>query len=128
MVNKAINLIFKGEEDNNSTELAEKLIKYVQQRNKFMFGIGFRGFLETSWNQYVANTIRKSENIETEYVMFGQRIKTDSKLINAFCPNFLDMGFTTDPSEVFWVVCVNPLLPLEKRFHTSFSWEDKLSE
>ena len=78
--------------------------------------------------EFVANAIRESATIETEYVMFRQEIKTDSKIIKAFCSNFLDMGFTTDPSEVFWVICINPLLPKEKRFHTRFSWEDDLNE
>lgn len=119
------------DKDNNDCEnpnLAEQLIEYVSHRDKFMLSIGARSILETSWNQFVANAIRESAEIETEYVMFGQRIKTDSKLIKAFCSNFLDMGFTTDPSEVFWVVCVNPVLPEEKKFHTRFSWEDKLNE
>lgn len=129
IVKKASSLILKGKKDEQeSTEMAEQLIEYVSQRDKFMFGIGARGILETSWNQSVANAIRESAEIETEYVMFGQSIKTDSKLIKAFCSNFLDMGFTTDPSEVFWVVCVNPLLPKEKRFHAQFSWEDNLND
>lgn len=128
MVNKSFTSILKGKEDDNSIELAEKLIEYVQQRNKFMFGMASRDVLKTSWNQRVVDAIRKSENIETEYIRFRRRIKTNSKLINAFCPYFLDIGFTTDPSEVFWVACVNPLLPDEKRFHTRFSWEDRLGE
>ena len=53
---------------------------------------------------------------------------TDSNLLKVFCSNFWEMGFSTDPSEVFWVVCVNPLLSEEKKFHTRFSWEDKLDE
>ena len=100
----------------------------MSQRDKFMFGIGARDVLETSWNQVVENAIRESAEIETEYVMFGQRIKTDSKLIKAFCFNFFDMGFLTNPSEVFWVICVNPLLSEEKKFHSKFSWEDNLNE
>lgn len=104
------------------------LTEFASRRNKFLFGIGARDILETKWNQFVANAIRESATIETEYVMFRQEIKTDSKIIKAFCSNFLDMGFTTDPSEVFWVICINPLLPKEKRFHTRFSWEDDLNE
>lgn len=91
-------------------------------------GTGSRGVLETRWNQYVANAIRESANIENENVMFGQRVKTDSKIINAFCSDFLDMGFITNPSEVFWVLCVNPLLSEEKKFRTKFSWEDDIDE
>ena len=121
-------LILNVKNEEKSTEVAAQLIEFVSQRDKFLFGIGARGSLETSWNQFVANAIRKSAVIETEYVMFGQKIKTDSKIIRAFCPNFLDMGFTRNPSEVFWIICVNPLLPEGKRFHTRFSWEDDLNE
>jgi hypothetical protein len=128
IVKTASSSIFKEKEEcEKSTELAEQLIQYVAQRDKFMYGIGSRDILETSWNQYVANAIRESRKIETEYVRFEQKIKTDSKLINAFCPDFLNDGFTSDPSEVFWVVCVNPLLSNEKKFHTRFSWEDDLN-
>lgn len=129
IVKKESNLILKGKTDEHGTaEIAEQLIEYVSQRDKFMLGIGARSILETRWNQYVANAIRASAEIETEYVMFGQRVKTDSKLIKAFCYDFLDRGFTMDPSEVFWVVCINPLLPEEKKFRTRLSWEGDINE
>ena len=129
IVKEASKIVLNVKEDEEkSTELAAQLIEFASRRNKFLFGIGARDILETKWNQFVANAIRESATIETEYVMFRQEIKTDSKIIKAFCSNFLDMGFTTDPSEVFWVICINPLLPKEKRFHTRFSWEDDLNE
>ena len=129
IVKKASKQILKvREKEEKSTEVAAQLIEFVSQRNKFLFGIGARDILETSWNQFVANAIRESAVIETEYAMFGQKIKTDSKIIKAFCSNFLEMGFSSDPSEVFWVICFNPLLPEEKRFHSRFSWEDDLNE
>lgn len=55
------------------------------------------------------------------------KLKTESKLLNTFCRNFESMGFTTDPSEVYWVLCINPMLPEEKKFRTRYSWEDKLN-
>ncbi len=129
IVKKATRVILKGKEgEQKPTELAELLIEYVSKRDEFMMGTGSRGVLETRWNQYVANAIRESANIETENVMFGQRVKTDSKIINAFCSDFLDMGFITNPSEIFWVLCVNPLLSEEKKFQTKFSWEDDIDE
>ena len=129
IVKNASSIILKEKNDDSENSiLAEQLIEYVSQRDKFMLGIGARNILETRWNQLVENAIRKSAKIETEHVMFGQRIKTDSNLLKVFCSNFWEMGFSTDPSEVFWVVCVNPLLSEEKKFHTRFSWEDKLDE
>ena len=110
------------------TDLASKLVEYVQQRDQFMFSIGNRDILETEWQQIVANAIRDNSRCETEYDLFGRSLKTDSKILKAFCPNFIDMGFATDPSEVFWVICVNPYLSDDKKFHTRDSWEDRLNE
>ena len=87
-----------------------------------------RDLIEDKWNDYVVNAIKNTANIETENTMFGTKIKTDSKLIKVFCPSILDDGFRTNPSELFWVICVNPLVPEEKRFNSSFSWEKKLND
>lgn len=119
-------LIFK--KDGELTGVAEKLIEYIQHRDKFMFGIASRDILETGWKQSVANVIRNSGICETEYECYGCHLKTDSKLLKAFCPDFVDSGFTTDPSEVFWVICVNPIINDDKKFHTRYSWEDKLND
>ena len=113
--------------DDKGIKLAEKLIEYVQNRDRFMMGIGQRTLLETRWNQMVANTIRDSEQYETKHTKFGIQVKTESALLEAFCNNLINMGFTNDPSEVFWVLCINPLLSEEKKFHTRYSWEDKLN-
>ena len=123
---KSSDLVFK--KDGELTGLAEKLIEYIQHRNKFMFGIGNRDILETEWKQSVANVIKNSGICETEYEFYGRRLKTNSKLLKAFCPNFMDMGFTKDPSEVFWVICVNPIINDDKKFHTKDSWENKLND
>ncbi len=110
------------------TDLAERIIQYIQNRDKFMLGIGSRNILETEWNICVSNAIRDCRQLDVEYGLYGLRLKTSSKLLQAFCSNFMDMGFMSDPAEVFWVLCVNPLLPKEKQFHTRFSWEDKINE
>ena len=123
---KSSDLVFK--KDGELTGLAEKLIEYIQHRDKFMFGIGNRDILETEWKQSVANVIKNSGICETEYEFYGRRLKTDSKLLKAFCPNFMDMAFTKDPSEVFWVICVNPIINDDKKYHTRYSWEDKLND
>ena len=123
---KSSDLILK--KDGKVTGLAEKLIEYIQHRDKFMFGIASRDILETGWEQSVANAIRNSGICEIEYDHYGHYLKTDSKLLKAFCPNFMDMGFMIDPSEVFWVICVNPIVSDDKKFHTRFEWEEKLND
>lgn len=117
--------IFK--DSSKGIELAGSFIEYIQNRDKFWIGIGHRDFLETEWQQKVAQAIRESEEYQTEYEIYGEQIKTNSKLLKAFCRNLGNMGFTTDPSEVYWVLCINPMLPDEKKYNTKYSWEEKLN-
>lgn len=115
--------------DGKFTGLAEKLIEYIQLRDEFMIGTASRDILETGWEQSIANAIRNSGICETEYKHYRWTLKTDSKLLKAFCPDFMERGFILDPSEVFWVSCVNGLIvDDDKKFHTKYSWEDKLND
>lgn len=123
-VSNGTNAIFVKDGEKNN--LPEKLIEYIQHRNSFMMGIGSRDILETGWQLTVANAIRESGVCETEYGIYGSTLKTESKLLKAFCPNIMDLGFTVDPAEVFWVMCVNPYLPPQKRFKTTNSWDEVL--
>lgn len=118
-------LIFKM--NGELTGLAEKLIKYIQDRSRFMGRIASRDILETEWQQSVTYAIRNSGICEIEHGTYGNELKTSSRLLKAFCPNFIDRGFTKDPSEVFWVICANPLVCDDKKYHTKCSWEDKLN-
>lgn len=129
IVKNASKILFNIEKSEEGAKaLASQMVEYALQRESFMFSIGNRGILKTSWKQSVQNAIEEANIIETEYIKFSPRIKTDSKLIKAFCPNFLSMGFLSDPSEVFWVICVNPLLSENEKFHSKYSWEDDLNE
>ena len=123
---RGANAIF--EKDGEKTDLPEKLIEYIQHRNGFMLGIGCRDFLQNGWKIKVANAIRESNICESEYGIYGATLKTDSKLLKSFCSSFMDLGFTNDPAEVFWVTCVNPFLPEEKRFETSNSWDEVMPD
>ena len=125
-VSRGANAIFT--KDGEWSDLPERLIQYTQNRNRFMLGIGSRDILETGWQLKVANAIRENTTCKTEYSIYGRMLKTDSELLKAFCPNFMDFGFTTDPSEVFWVTCVNPYLSEEKRFKTIDSWDEAMQD
>ncbi len=122
------NVVSILQKDGKFADLAEKLIEYVQCRNKFMLGFSSRDILKTGWQQRVANSIKNSEICEAEFNGFERRLKTQSSLLKAFCPDFLDMGFSKDPAEIIWVLYVNPYLDDEKKFHTRYSWEKKLNE
>ena len=130
IVKESSEIIFQNNNEENSKEFAIQYTKHVKLRNqlRLMCFMNSRDLIEDKWNDYVVNAIKNTANIETENTMFGTKIKTDSKLIKVFCPSILDDGFRTNPSELFWVICVNPLVPEEKRFNSSFSWEKKLND
>lgn len=112
--------------DGKMNDLPEKFVEYIQHRSDFMFNTGSRELLETQWKMEVENALRKSGECEQENSIFGLILKTDSNLLKSFCPRVLDFGFTNDPAEVFWVTCVNPNLPDNKRFKTRNSWDEEM--
>lgn len=124
-VKNCADIIFAQDEEGVS-DLPEKLIELVQRRQLFMQGNASRYMLESGWKQTVASAIKDKCKYEEKLGIYGHTLKTISKLLNSFCPNFIDFGFTYDPSEAFWVMCVNPKLPEEKRFQTSNSWDKEL--
>ncbi|MBR2555285.1 MAG: hypothetical protein IKE94_10525 [Aeriscardovia sp.] len=120
--------IFEKNGDTGTSKFAEKIVGYIQHRDSFIIGVGNRSLVETGWNMYVANAIKNTVQYELEEFEFPfiHILKTDSALLSAFCSDFDEMGFTQDPEEVFWVLCVNPLVPPEKQFHSRSNWESKL--
>lgn len=121
-----LNYIF--ENDEKKKDLPEKLVEYIQHRNRFMYVIDGRELLEGEWKLKVANAIRERSKFDNGYSINGLSLKMNSMILQSFCPDFMDWGFTNDPAEVFWVICVNPYLPKEKRFKTSNSWDKVMTD
>lgn len=90
------------------------LVDYVQNREKFMLRIGNRNILETRWMQRIENAITTTVSVEYTNDLYGQRIKTSSKIINTFCSSYAPLGFIRNPADVFMCICINPLLPKDK--------------
>lgn len=115
--------------DGTSTDLPEKLIHYMQGREQFKNRFGGRSILETDWQLKVVRTINESRIVKSENTMFENRLKTTSKLLKVFCPRFTErLDFDKDAAEVFWVVCVNPFVSDDKKYHTRSLWEDKFND
>lgn len=115
--------------DGTATDLPEKLIHYMQGREQFKNRFGGRSILETDWQLKVVRTINESRIVKSENTMFENRLKTTSKLLKVFCPRFTEqLDFDKDTAEVFWVVCVNPFVSDDKKYHTRSLWEDKFND
>lgn len=107
-------------------DLAGKLVELIQDRDKAMFGLGKGKILDTMWTQSILSAITELDFCE--YNGMEYEIKTDSKLFKIFCDIDLKFGFVKNPSEILWVLCVNPLLLDEKKYKSSDSWEEKLND
>lgn len=126
-VNNLVSLIVTDSKEEN-LKLAEKLVEFAKNRERYIMGIGSRSVLETDWNIKVAEAIKSTKKYEKEYFLYGTRLKTNSKLLNAFCSSFPDFGFPSNTADVLFVTCINPKLPKEKRYHSMSKWETKLDE
>lgn len=115
--------------ENTFSDFPEKLIHYVQIREKCKYSFCDRNILETEWKQKVVRAIHGSGLVKSENTMYEKRLKTTSKLLKAFCPRFVEQFyFDKDTAEVFWVMCVNPFVSDDKKYHTQSSWEAKLND
>lgn len=126
-VNSLVSQII-NDKKGNDIKLAEKLVEYAQNRERYILGIGSRSVLETSWNIRVAEAIKSTKEYETEDYFYGTRLKTDSNLLKAFCGSFPSYGFPSNTADVLFVTCINSKLPKEKRYHSISKWEEKLDD
>lgn len=117
-------------EDSGHISILKRLTELASARKHHMFGIGNRDVLQTSWQQRIERLIRNSDLCKYEYKHFGQKVlKTDSKLLKAFCgSSFSDLGFTADVEGVYFICCVNQYLPEESKYAGDFNWEERLNE
>lgn len=116
--------------DSDHVSVLKRLTEFASARKHLMLGIGNRDTLQTSWKQRVEWAIRNADLCEYEYKCFGQKVlKTDSKLLNAFCgSSFSDLGFTAHVEDVYFICCVNQYLPEESKYTGDFNWEERLNE
>ena len=96
-------------------------------RRNSLLGIGNRDILQTNWEQRVARAIQNNNYYQFEYAHYGTKIiKTDSKLLKAFCNSSFDMMGLENTEEVYLIMCINEYLPDSKKYHSKFRWEEHL--
>lgn len=118
------------EEDPSHVSVLKRLAELASDRKHHMLGIGNRDVLQTSWQQRIERLIRSSDLCKYEYKRFGQTVlKTDSKLLKAFCgSSFSGLGFTAAVEDVYFICCINQYLPEESKYTGDFNWEERLNE
>lgn len=115
-VNNSFKSLDSNNDENQLKELATSLVCYITERRKYELFFDDRKYLRSYWKNEFLSAVKK--NIAT--------IQTESKLVQAYCPGILNGRFNDNTSEIFWVICVNPLLSEEEKYHSSSLWEEEL--
>ncbi len=122
-VNNSVNLVI--ETVHSKDVFISGFVELIQYKSDSVGHIGTKAMLEYNWNCKVEDSIKKTITYSTISSVYGKKLNTESKFLNAFCPSFDDYGFVHDPSELFLVMIVNPIIPHDKQFHSKSSWENK---
>ena len=127
LVNDELERFVRGSTEN--INVIEHLSEMTEMRRKF-YAIGNRDILQTQWEMRIADAMRNSDLLEYEYETYGRRVlKTDSPILSAFGGLNLDLVGISGSEEVYFAVCVNKHLSLDKKHKTSFlDWEEKSCE
>lgn len=115
-VNNSFKSLDSNNDENQLKELATSLVCYITERRKYELFFDDRKYLRSYWKNEFLSAVKK--NVAA--------IQTESKLVQAYCPGILNGRFNNNTSEIFWVICVNPLLSEEEKYHSSSLWEEEL--
>jgi len=120
---------FVNKDENQRTVLTQ-IIEMLSYRRDHMIGIGDRDLIQTNWELRIANSIRNKGLCQYEYKDFGIPVlKTESRLLRAFCGNsFDDIGFMHETESVYLILCLNQYVPHDKQYESKFKWEEDLNE
>ena len=118
---------FVEKDKEKNIEVLLKLVEMEKIRRNHLLGIGNRDVLQTAWEQRISHAIRQSNLYKFEYQRFGTKvIKTNSKLLKAFCgSSFETFGFNKT-EEVYFITCVNKYLQDNNKFKSQFNWERRM--
>ena len=106
------------------------IIDTIKNQKSIYCGIGNRNFIQTGWEQLVSSAIRNHPNYKEEYgEHFDKYISSNSRIFSEFSRNhFADFGVLQNTEELFLVLCINPYVNDDEKFHTNSKWEELINE
>ena len=91
--------------------------------------MGERDIIATGWEQRISAVIRNHPNLIIEFDRFGdEHFISGSKIFSSFANTslfYMDVLHNTE--ELFCVLCINPLVEEEDKYHTKSKWEEELN-
>lgn len=121
LVDESLDSFISKSEDNliAITEIA----KIMKERQKILFN-GYRYGIRNQWIQRIKNSIVTDLRFQTA----GGVLKTDSKLLSAFCNSrsYDNSIHFNQPEDVYMIVSVNRYLCDEEKYKSRSNWEKNL--
>lgn len=121
---------YKDTNDANKYGILPKIISTIKAHKSIRFGIGNRDTIQIGWEQSVSRAIRNHPNYKEEYGNhFDKYVKSNSKIFSAFSRHHLaDLGVLEDTEELYLVLCINPYVKDEEKYHTNSKWEEMIND
>lgn len=112
--------VSKGE---NNLIAVREFARFMRERQNHRLDT-YRSIIRNQWVQRIKNTIVIDSRYQTENGV----LKTDSKLLSAFCVfrSFNDSILFNQPEDVYMIVSVNRYLGDENKYKSKSNWEKKL--
>ena len=121
---------YKDVSDADKHSLLPKIISTIQSYKSIRFIIGNRNSVQIGWEQLVSAAMRDHPNYKEAYGdHLDKYISSKSKIFSAFSRHHLaDFGVLEDTEELFLVLCINPHVKDDEKFHTDSKWEELINE
>jgi len=120
---------YKDIKNADKHSILPKIISTIQTYRSIRFGIGNRDIIQTGWEQSVSAAMRNHPNYKEAYGdHFDKYISSNSKIFSAFSSHhFANFGVLEDTDAFFLVLCINPHVKDEEKFHTDSKWEELIN-
>lgn len=120
---------YKDIKNADKHSILPKIISTIQTYRSIRFGIGNRDIIQTGWEQSVSAAMRNHPNYKEAYGdHFDKYISSNSKIFSAFSRHhFANFGVLEDTDAFFLVLCINPHVKDEEKFHTDSKWEELIN-
>lgn len=121
---------YKDANNTDKHSLLPQIINIIKNIKANLLGCGDRELIQIGWKQAVSAVMRDHPNYKVTYGNhLDKYISSKSKIFSAFSRyHFADFGVLEDTDELFLVLCINPHVKDDEKFHTHSKWEEIVND
>lgn len=120
---------YTNKSDPEKSSVLQRIVQIISARKGSLIGLGNRDIIEAGWEQRISAAIQNHPNYNTKHGKYGEEyIVSNSKIFTAFTRHSLSLGILHDTEDVFCVLCINPYVQEDDKYHTRSKWEEIINE